>query len=108
MTRATITPILRFPSLAPFHAEMWNAAFSCVGAVWERRGRPCCGQQKSQGCARPFVTTIFQRRQGVEDDKMNILCFCGRTTGLPVAWDKRQEFPRGELLRCRPPSPQIS
>lgn len=32
------------------------------------------------------------RRQGVEDDNMNIICLDGRTTGSAVGWDLIRRF----------------
>lgn len=46
----------------------------------------------------------FSARQGVEDDKMNVLCFGGRTTGIAVAWDCTKNFLGAKIQRCRPPS----
>lgn len=64
------------------------------------RGIAICGSgvgasiasNKIAGVRSALITDSFSAHQGVEDDKMNIMCLGGRVTGPSLAWELVQLF----------------
>ena len=66
-----------------------------VAAGTVERGVAVCGSgigasvcaNKVAGVRAGLVTDCFSAHQGVEDDKMNVICLGGRVVGPSLAWD---------------------
>ena len=73
------------------------------------RGVAMCGSgvgasvcaNKVKGVRACLIHDHFSAKQGVEDDRMNILCMGGRTVGPEVAWDLVQTFLAAEFSNAR-------
>ena len=52
----------------------------------------CIAANKIAGVRSALITDCFSAHQGVEDDKMNIMCLGGRVTGPSLAWELVQLF----------------
>lgn len=52
----------------------------------------CVAANKVPGARAALITDAFSAHQGVEDDRMNILCLGGRVTGQALAWDLVRSF----------------
>ena len=71
-----------------------------VASGYVDRGVALCGSgvgvsvaaNKVHGVRAALCHDNYSARQGVEDDKLNILCLGGRTTGIEVAWDCVRNF----------------
>src|SRR5215468_7583452 len=72
------------------------------------RGVAICGSgvgasvcaNKIPGVRAALIHDHFSAQQGVEDDRMNILCMGGRTVGAAVAWDLVQTFLAAEFSQA--------
>jgi ribose 5-phosphate isomerase B len=66
-----------------------------VAAGEVERGLAICGSgvgacvtaNKVVGVRAALITDVFSAHQGVEDDRMNIMCLGGRVVGYALAWD---------------------
>ncbi len=47
----------------------------------------CIAANKVHGARAALITDTFSAHQGVEDDKMNVMCLGGGVTGSALAWD---------------------
>ena len=69
------------------------------------RGVAVCGSgvgasvcaNKVPGVHAALINDHFSARQGVEDDRMNIICLGGRVMGTMVAWDLVETFLAAEF-----------
>jgi ribose 5-phosphate isomerase B len=59
-------------------------------------GAAVCANQV-RGVRACLIHDHFSARQGVEDDRMNIICMGGRTVGEEVAWDLVRTFLAAEF-----------
>ena len=79
-----------------------------VAAQEAERGLAICGSgvgasvcaNKIPGVRAALIHDHFSARQGVEDDRMNVLCMGGRTVGPAVAWDLVQTFLAAEFSQA--------
>jgi ribose 5-phosphate isomerase B len=79
-----------------------------VAAGTVERGIALCGSgvgiavcvNKIPGIRGALITEHFSARQGVEDDRMNIICLGGRVIGNEVAWDLVQTFLAAEFSQA--------
>jgi ribose 5-phosphate isomerase B len=76
-----------------------------VAAGTVERGVAVCGNgvgasvcaNKIPGIRAGLVSDHFSAHQGVEDDRMNIICMGGRTVGPFLAWDRLETFLAAEF-----------
>jgi ribose 5-phosphate isomerase B len=54
----------------------------------------CVAANKVAGVRAALITDAFSARQGVEDDRMNLLCLGSRVVGEALAWELVQTFLR--------------
>jgi ribose 5-phosphate isomerase B len=79
-----------------------------VAAGKVERGIALCGSgvgasvcaNKIPGARAALIPDHFSARQGVEDDRINIICLGGRTVGPAVAWDLIRTFLASEYSQA--------
>jgi ribose 5-phosphate isomerase B len=55
---------------------------------------------KVPGVRAGLISDHFSARQGVEDDRMNVICLGGRTLGPSLAWDLVEAFLAAEFSQA--------